>query len=131
MLRRTAGPAPGRQPALSVFHVQSPSFLAHQRALAARGRRSNALTLFGLERIPCGNQIRNLLEGVPPERLDGQFHAIVEDLDAGSALTAMRRLDGRTLIALDGTEFHRSRKVHCPNCSTRKREALREVLSAH
>lgn len=107
--------------ALSVFHVQSPSFLAHQRALAGRGRRSNAHTLFGLERIPCDNQIRNLLDGVPTERLDGQFHAIVADLDGGGALAAMRRLDGRALIALDGTEFHRSRKVKCPNCSTRER----------
>ena len=107
--------------ALSVFHMQSPSFLAHQRALAGPGRRSNAHTLFGLERVPCDNQIRHLLDGVPTERLDGQFHAIVEDLGRSGALDAMRCLDDRTLVALDGTEFHRSRNVHCPNCSTRKR----------
>ena len=32
-----------------------------------------------------------------------------------------RRLSGRVLIALDGTEHFCSRKIHCPRCSTRKR----------
>ncbi len=122
--------------ALSVFLMQSPSFLAHQRALAERGRRSNAHTLFGLDRIPCDNHIRQLLDGVPTEHFDGQFHAIVEDLDARGALAPMRRLDGHTLVALDGTEFFRSRKVHCDNCSTRKRadggtEHFHQMLAAN
>ena len=36
-------------------------------------------------------------------------------------LDAMRCLNGHMLIALDGTEYHCSRDVHCPNCSHRKR----------
>ena len=107
--------------ALSVFFMQSPSFLAHQRALAERRTRSNAHTLFGLARIPCDNHIRQLLDGVPPAHFDEQFHAIVGDLQAHGALAPMRRLDARVLVALDGTEFFRSRNIHCPNCSTRKR----------
>ena len=107
--------------ALSVFLMQSPSFLAHQRALAEGGRRSNAHTLFGLDRIPCDNHVRQLLDGVPTEHFDGQFHTLVEDLDARGALEPMRRLDDRLLVALDGTEFFRSRNIHCDNCSTRKR----------
>ena len=47
----------------------------------------------------------------------------------------MRRLDGRVLVALDGTEFFRSRSIHCPNCSTRKRgdgttEHFHQMLAA-
>jgi hypothetical protein len=38
--------------AFSVFFAQSPSFLAHQRQLAAGHGRSNAHTLFGMSRIP-------------------------------------------------------------------------------
>ncbi len=107
--------------ALSVFLMQSPSFLAHQRALAEQRGRSNAHTLFGLDRIPCDNQIRQLLDGVGPEHFDGLFHGIVEDLQAHGGLEPMRRLDGRVLVALDGTQYFRSRKIHCPRCSTRKR----------
>ena len=107
--------------ALSVFFMQSPSFLAHQRTLAERHGRSNAHTLFGLGCIPCDNQIRQLLDGVPPEHFDELFHGIVEDLRTHGGLEPMRRLDGRVLIALDGTQYFCSRKLHCPNCSTRKR----------
>src|SRR3954454_10479240 len=38
--------------AFSVFFAQSPSFLAHQRQLAAGHGRSNAHTLFGMSRTP-------------------------------------------------------------------------------
>ena len=33
----------------------------------------------------------------------------------------MRVLNGNILIALDGTEYHCSDKIHCPGCSHRKR----------
>jgi hypothetical protein len=36
-------------------------------------------------------------------------------------LPPFQRLGGRILIALDGTEHHCSRKIHCSRCSTRKR----------
>ena len=38
--------------ALSVFFMQSPSFLAHQQALAQRTGQSNAVSLFRLNLIP-------------------------------------------------------------------------------
>jgi hypothetical protein len=107
--------------AFSVFFMQSPSFLAHQRALAAGRGRSNAATLFGMTTIPTDNHIRQMLDGAPTGHFDPVFGRIVKDLDAGGGLKAMRRLDGRVLIALDGSEHFRSRKIHCPHCSTRKR----------
>jgi hypothetical protein len=45
----------------------------------------------------------------------------VAELDQCGGLDAMRCMDGHLLIALDGTEFHCSDKIHCPNCSHRKR----------
>jgi len=121
--------------ALSVFLMQSPSFLSHQRALAARRGNSNAHTLFGLRRIPSDNHVRQTLDGVPPTHFDALFTGLVAELDAAGALDGMRRLDGRALIALDGTEYFRSRKIHCPNCSTRQRndggtEYFHQVLAA-
>ena len=62
-----------------------------------------------------------MLDGVPTAHFDDEFHALAADLDACGGLAPMRRLDGRVLVALDGTEFFRSRKVRCDNCSTRKR----------
>jgi len=42
------------------------------------------------------------------------FADLVAELDQCGGLDAMRYLDGHVLIALDGTEFHCSDKIHCP-----------------
>ncbi len=55
--------------AFSVFFTQSPSFLAHQRTMEQNKGRSNAESLFGIERVPSDNQIRNLLDPVAPNYL--------------------------------------------------------------
>jgi len=109
--------------AFSVFFMQSPSFLAHQEAMAegpGRGR-SNAHTLFGMTAIPSDNHIRAMLDGTPTDHFDSVFATIVRDLDERGGLRSLRSLDGRALIALDGSEHFCSRKVSCPHCSSRKR----------
>lgn len=103
--------------AFSLFFMQSPSFLAHQEALAAGGGRSNCLTLFGMKKIPSDNHIRKMLDGIAPEVFDGLFLKALAIAEAATKLTEFRRLDGRLLIALDGTEHFRSDKIHCPFCS--------------
>ena len=103
--------------AFSMFFMQSPSFLAHQEALAAGRGRSNCQRLFGMERIPCDNHIRQMLDGHSPGVFDGVFLKAVAAADAADGLKAFRRLDSRVLIALDGTEHFRSSKIHCPHCS--------------
>ncbi|WP_051341105.1 hypothetical protein [Azospirillum halopraeferens] len=118
--------------AFSVSFMQSPSFLAHQRALAegpGRGR-SNAHTLFGLTAIPGDNHLRAMLDGAPSDHFDAVFATIVEDLDARGGLKAMRCLDGRVLIALDGSEHFCSRKISCPHCSTSGRRGMGSSLGA-
>jgi hypothetical protein len=107
--------------AFSVFFMQSPSFLAHQRVLAARCGRSNAETLFGMTAIPCDNHIRQMLDGVPTDHFDPVFAKIVAAVDESGGLKPLRRLDGRVLVALDGSEHFCSRAVRCPQCSTRTR----------
>jgi hypothetical protein len=101
--------------------MQSPSFLAHQRTLAENCGRSNAETLFGMTTMPCDNHIRQMLDGAATDHFDSVFANIVKDLDESGGLTRFRRLDGRILIALDGSEHFCSRKLNCPHCSTRKR----------
>ncbi len=103
--------------AFSLFFMQSPSFLAHQEVLAAGRGRSNCQTLFGMEKIPSDNHIRQMLDGAAPEVFDGLFLKAVAAAEAADGLVAFRRLDGRVLIALDGTEHFRSSKIHCPCCS--------------
>jgi hypothetical protein len=109
--------------AFSVFFVQSPSFLAHQRQLCARGGhgRSNCETLFGMGSIPSDNHIRDMLDFVEPASLDELFDEALAAVERAGALSPLTGLDGRLLIALDGTEYFCSNKLSCPHCSTRQR----------
>jgi hypothetical protein len=63
-----------------------------------------------------------MLDPAEPELLHPVFAepiAILEGMNGG--LDKFRRLGGHVLIALDGTEYFGSKKIHCHNCSTRQR----------
>lgn len=107
--------------AFAPFFMQSPSFLAHQRHLETTHGRSNCQTLFGLDKIPGDVRTRDRLDPVDPSHFYPLFGDVMAELRQSGGLDAMRCLDGRLLIALDGTEYHCSREIHCPNCSHRKR----------
>jgi hypothetical protein len=102
----------------SIFFMGSPSFLAHQRALEEGHGRSNCKTLFAMSAIPSDNYIRTMLDGAAPAAFDALF---TEAIEVAGPLTPFQCLDGRMLIALDGTEHFCSRKIKCQQCSTRRR----------
>ncbi len=107
--------------AFSLCFMQSPSFLAHQRALSRARERSNCETLFAMSRIPTDNQIRAMLDPVTPDRFYPLFTSLLERLETGGGLRPFRRLDGHLLVALDGTEYFCLAKISCSTCSRRKR----------
>jgi hypothetical protein len=121
--------------AFSLFFMQSESFLSHQRSLEEGRKTSNCHTLFGMAKIPTDNHIRSMLDPVHPQHLQGVFDSAVTALRDSGGLEAFQRLEGRALIALDGTEYFCSQKLGCPNCQTRKRsngkvESYHSMLAA-
>jgi hypothetical protein len=72
--------------------------------------------------MPSDNHIRDMLDPASLSLLHPVFGDVVAQLQqTPGGLDLFRRLDGRVLIALDGTEYHCSRKIRCPHCSTRQR----------
>lgn len=106
--------------AFSVFFTQSPSFLNFQRTLQVAKGCNNALSLFGITQIPSDNQIRNLLDPVPPSAVLPVFSAVLDALHAGGQLEAYRSINGDLLVAMDGTQYFSSAKIHCPQCTVTK-----------
>ena len=90
--------------AFPLFPMRSPSLLSHRRLLSEGRGIPDARTLFGMGRIPCGNRIRRMLDGVPPEHFDGVFSVIVTGPGDPCAVE-MRCPEG----ALDGSERSRRR----------------------
>ena len=107
--------------AFSVFFLQSPSFLAHQRDMQRREGRNNARSLFGVERIPSDPQIRNLLNAVSPDHVREPFWAILSLLSQAGFLSEYE-YDGSLLLSVDGTGYFGSHEIHCPSCTVTVRD---------
>ena len=109
--------------AFSVFFTQCESFLEHQRVMESRYGLSNAKTLFGMHAIPSDTHIRDLLDIVPPMHLTSVFQQCIQTADRSGVLkdfsVALGKEKKDLLIALDGTWYISSEKVHCAQCSTK------------
>lgn len=103
--------------AFSVFFTQSPSFLAFARTMQQAKGRNNAQSLFHVEHIPSDNHIRQMLDPVPPETLWPVYDTVYQALREQGILESFRAVHDTLLLALDGTWYSSSQKIHCPNCS--------------
>ena len=103
--------------AFSIFYMQSPSFLAHQKLLEESQGSSNAKTLFDLEKIPTDNHIRDILDEVGPQHLNDVFKAAFSLVKTSEYYKNLTGINGTKLLALDGTWYHSSEKIHCKNCT--------------
>jgi hypothetical protein len=105
--------------AFAVFFTQSPSFLSFQQNMEKAHGRNNARSLFGIQRIPSDNHIRQMLDPIAP----AEFHPLFDDLHQAFAetglLESMRAVERTRLIALDATWYFSSQAehLHCENCS--------------
>ncbi len=108
--------------AFSVFFMQSASFLEFQRTLQSAKGCNNASALFGLDHIASDNHIRSLLDPVPPSELSPMYQAILTALNSGGHLEAYRSTRHDLLVALDGTQYFSSNRLHCEQCNTQQHD---------
>ena len=105
--------------AFSVFFTQSPSFLEHQRLMKKMKGKNNAGSLFKVHKIPCDNQIRNLLDPIRASEIYPVYKKIYQWLNNQKILKKFFYLKSELLIALDGTEYFSSKNINCPYCNCR------------
>ena len=108
--------------AFSVFFTQSPAFLDAQRNLEVMQGCSNARSLFAMTRTPSDNHIRNLLDPVPPATVFPVFSYAVDALQELGHLEPYRSINGDLLVAMDGTRYFSSSKIHCDQCHVTEHE---------
>jgi len=108
--------------AFSVFFMQCPSFLAHQRDMQEEKGINNAKSLFFIEKIPSDNWVRTLLDPVPPEFIFPIFDYIFERLKQTGYLEQYKNINDNLLIPLDGTGYYSSNTIHCEKCSVKHRK---------
>jgi hypothetical protein len=99
---------------------RQPSPKAHSQAMSGkRAGKENLQTLFEVKKVPSDNQIRNLLDPIPPTEFAPQYEWIWQQLaDLGVFEVYNTRLNTR-LMALDGMVYHSSTEIFCDCCSQR------------
>jgi hypothetical protein len=95
-----------------MFSLKDPSLLAFDK----RREDKNLEALYQIERVPSDTQMRVILDPLPPEELRPAFGNVFRAVQRGKVLESYRYLDEGYLLALDGTGYFSSEKVHCPNC---------------
>lgn len=103
--------------AFSLFFTQNASFLQFQRDMEKTNGKNNAQSLFQILKIPSDNHIRDILDAVPPEQLYPVFNYIFDTMNEYGYIDNYRGINGNILIALDGTDYHSSKHIHCENCN--------------
>ena len=110
------------QAAFAIFFMQSGSFLAGQRHLRQAKGKSNAETVFKMERIPTDTHIRNLLDPVSPGELSDEFGYLLGQMAESGYLSQWHVLDRRLAFSLDGVYYFSSKKISCSKCQRREQE---------
>lgn len=105
--------------AFAMFSLKDPSLLAFDE----RRSDANLKALFGIGKIPSDTQMREILDPLDPEDLRPLFGDVFRQLQRGKALEPFEFYDGAYLLALDGTGYFSSQKIHCSLCQVKEHKS--------
>ncbi len=119
--------------AFAMLFFQHPSLLEYQRRMQKRTGRSNLERVFQVEEIPSDTQMREILDGVPPEPLRRVLPQTFEQMRrVGWTTRFVTEVAGQKYYptVLDGSEYFHSTQIHCPSC-LHQRQANGETHYSH
>jgi len=96
----------------AMFSLKCPSLLDYDKQRAD----ANLKTIYGMQCPPCDSSMREVLDPLAPESLRPSFKAALRPLQRGKALEEMVFFKGCYLLALDGTGYFSSKKIHGQSC---------------
>ena len=102
--------------AFAMMFFQDPSLLQFQQRLEDEAHTNNLKTLFHVKSIPKDTRMREIMDDVGPEEIAPLFDEFFRPLQRGKHLEQYQVLDGRYIIALDGSQYFTSEKISCPGC---------------
>ena len=108
--------------ALAMMVFQDPSLLSFQRRMQDRMQSSNLKTMFAVDKIPSDDVLRKTLDAVPTQLIHPVFSLFLNRLQRGKQLVPYKLESGHHLIALDGSQYFSSEKIHCPGCLAYKKD---------
>lgn len=105
---------------LSVFGLKFPSLLQydqHRKILD-----ENLKALYRVEQFPSDTYLRERLDDLDPKQIRPVFKKIFSEVQRGKCLEEFEFLDGRYLLALDGTGEFSSSTICCAQCCKKEHQ---------
>jgi hypothetical protein len=116
--------------AFAMFGLKYPSLLQFDTSHRLDPQiNHNLKSLYGIEQIPSDTYMRQRLDEAQPSTLRKVYKRVFAFLQRGKALESYRYLNGRYLLAGDGTGFFESKDVHCDCCCIKYKHKCRIKLS--
>ena len=104
--------------ATALFFVQDRSLLQFQRRFQRQFQANNLSSTFGVQKIPCDSQFRDLLDRHDYAPVLPTFADWIGRMQRFKWLGHFQIFDARYLITLDGSRYFDSDSVHCEHCLT-------------
>ena len=104
--------------AAALFFVQDSSLLQFQRRFQRQFQANNLASTFGVQKIPCDSQLRDLLDRHDFAPVLATFADWIGRLQRFKWLQYFQIFDARYLITLDGSQYFSSELVKCKHCLT-------------
>lgn len=108
--------------AFACMYFQDPSIAEFQRRMEKGQHQNNLRTLFAVEAIPKDTQLRDILDTIDGASFAPIFKVIYERLRRHKHLEehilqlSERWSSGALYCAIDGTQYHSSKTIHCQQC---------------
>ena len=104
----------------AVFTLKFASLLKFEETRNDDEFKSNLHSLFGVKKIPSDTQMRTIIDKIPHKTFFPFFKSLFSIIQRGKLLNEFEytKKKGRPwyLVAVDGTEYHSSKKVSCKKC---------------
>lgn len=108
--------------AFAMFSLKHPSLLSFIEEISDREKhvKENLRSLYQIEKIPSDTYMRERLDVISPEQLQGSFKRLLSELQQANVLRDYRYLADSYLVALDGTGLFSSHSIHCEQCNIKE-----------
>lgn len=102
----------------AIYSLKCASLFAFRKRSKAED--SNLTSVYGIERIPTDNALRNILDKACPEKLREGFHDLFKRIRKLGVLDTYRYWNSHLVVSVDGVEHFCSKKINCEHCLKRK-----------
>jgi len=107
--------------AFAAFSLKYDSFNSFFKDLdESEDKRISVKHLYRAKNIPSSTRLKEIVDPIDTKLLRPVFNDVLREMQRGKELEKFKIFDKYYILALDGTQYYESEKVHCKNCMVKE-----------